>query len=69
MNIAIDIAPHDRLNPGFGYALCVQDATTGESILDTAVAPDTGRPLLSVDDCLRIVALYYTNSLRVVAAS
>lgn len=41
-NLSIHIGLCDRLNPGFGYQVNVEDAITGTTIRHTSIDPDTG---------------------------
>lgn len=54
-DIHVSFGPVDTLNPGFGYSLLIERARTGEVLLRTSNAPDTGAELRSAEDCLRVV--------------
>ena len=52
----------DHLNPACGYQLTICDGVTGRELLHTGKAPDTGYPLLTAADCLRVIDWYHSTS-------
>jgi hypothetical protein len=52
----------DRLNPGFGYQLEIQDAQNGAVLLATSIHPATGADLLAPADCIAVAAMYCGKS-------
>ena len=56
MDIHVIFGPVDR-NPGFVYQITIRDRT-GELLLCTSKAPDTGEDLRTAADCLRVAHMY-----------
>ena len=54
----VEFGPIDALNPRCGYSLKIENASSGNVVLWTSKAPDTGEPLTSPADCLRVIAMY-----------
>lgn len=55
-DLAVTFAPIDALNPRCGYALRIESGA--RVLIYTSVAPDTGDPLRTPADCLRVLAMY-----------
>jgi hypothetical protein len=48
-------------NPNLGYRLRVTHGT--RMLFDGSVSPDTGRVLLTAEDCMRVIGLYLSGAL------
>ncbi len=57
--IEVHIALCDHLNPGFGYA--IEITRREKQLVFTSRAPDTGKDLQSIADCLRVVAMHVSK--------
>lgn len=57
-NIRVEFGPADHLNPGCGYQICIWDTDSGDKLLSTGHSPDTGEPIESAAECLRIAGMY-----------
>lgn len=57
-DVHITFGPIDTRNPGCGYQITIERARTGEVLLRTSRAPDTGFDLANAADCMRVAQMY-----------
>lgn len=54
----VSITACDYLNLGFGYQVRITRSDNGSTVLFVSIDPDTGKDLLTLNDCLRVAAKY-----------